>query len=510
MEYTLAEYGDAFGYARLLLKVLDQVTGPSNPGRVSDLSLEIASHLGDGLDEEESLQVLQDDKTGVVTHYLISQLYEMMGVLAEQPAHAPVQISTLFYENDRLLDDWRPLLRLLYRPGDPFSQRGAALCLMYILQAGCREDKSKKIAMVEETLQSLVSWLTSRLQSSHSTSLGVVTPTLVVLGSCPAARLVFDHAGGIGYLARHLRPKTGSVTLRKPVVTTSPVTYPNYLRRANGVKGGNNNASNGFAGFFSIPAQTSNQRRTSPTSVSPHVSVQQLYELCFCLWTMTYECKHNESIKLHFARDGAIPALADLIAAAPREKVVRLALASLRQLAESDPNLFVPEMIACRVLKSVNLLREQKQWSDPDIENDLIILHRLLTASQNEMTKWEVYLAELESGHLKWGILHTEQFFKGNARKLEGPKSDFAPVKQLIQLISQRDDDETVAVACYDLGEFVRFYPNGKAIAKRLGVKQVVMPLLQDHDNIEIQRQALLCISKLLVNNWQAAIASSA
>ena len=125
------------------------------------------------------------------------------------------------------------------------------------------------------------------------------------------------------------------------------------------------------------------------------------------------------------------------------------------------------------------------------------------------MTKWEVYLAELESGNLKWGILHTEQFFKDNARQLEGPKFDFAPVKQLIQLISQRDDEETVAVACYDLGEFVRYYPNGKAIAKRLGAKQVVMPLLQDHDNVEIQRQALLCISKLLVNNWQAAMASS-
>ena len=125
------------------------------------------------------------------------------------------------------------------------------------------------------------------------------------------------------------------------------------------------------------------------------------------------------------------------------------------------------------------------------------------------MTKWEVYLAELESGHLKWGILHTEQFFRSNARKLEGPKSDFAPVKQLIQLISLRDDDETVAVACYDLGEFVRYYPNGKAVAKRLGAKQVVMPLLQEIDNVEIQRQALLCISKLLVNNWQAAIATS-
>ena len=82
---------------------------------------------------------------------------------------------------------------------------------------------------------------------------------------------------------------------------------------------------------------------------------------------MTYECGENESIRHHFARDGAVTALAELIAAAPREKVVRLALSSLRHLAQIAPALFVAEMIACRVLKSVNLLREQKQWSDPDV-----------------------------------------------------------------------------------------------------------------------------------------------
>ncbi len=366
LEYTLAEFGDAFAYARLLLKVLDQVTGPSNPGRVSELPLETSSSFGQGLDEEEALEYLQDDKTGVVTHYLISQLYDMIGLLTERPTHAPVQISTIFYQNDRLLDDWRPLLRLLYRPGDPYSQRGAALCLMYILQAGCRENAAKKIAMVEETLQSLVSWLTSRLQSSHSTSLGVVTPTLVVLGSCPAARVIFDNAGGIGYLARHLRPKTGSLTPRKNIVPTSP--NSSRLRRPNGINGVSHNGGNSFSSVFSATPTSPTRKRSNSVSLSSNASVQQLYELCFCLWTMTYECHKNESMKLHFARDGAVSALADLIAVAPREKIVRLALSSLRQLAQEDPGLFVPEMITCRVLRSVNLLREQKQWLDPDIE----------------------------------------------------------------------------------------------------------------------------------------------
>lgn len=378
LEYTIAEYGDAFAYARLLLKVLDQVTGPSNPGRVSELTLEGSSLLGQGLDEEEALEYLQDDKTGVVTHYLISQLYDMIGLLTERPARAPVQISNLFYQNDRLLDDWRPLLRLLYRPGDPYSQRGAALCLMYILKAGCRENESKKIPMVEETLQSLVSWLTSRLQSSHSASLGVITPTLVVLGSCPTARVIFDQAGGVGYLTRHLRPKLGTMTSRKYTAPTSP--NSNRLRRLNGISSASASASasanpngvNVFATVFSgTPSSptTTTKKRSNSLSLSSSVSAQQLYELCFCLWTMSYEIHNNENIRLHFSRDGVVPALADLIAAAPREKVVRLSLSTLRRLAQQEPAMFIPEMIGCRVLKSVILLREQKQWTDQDIDD---------------------------------------------------------------------------------------------------------------------------------------------
>jgi hypothetical protein len=40
LEYTIAEWEDAFAYARLLINVLDQVTGPAKPGMVSQLELQ--------------------------------------------------------------------------------------------------------------------------------------------------------------------------------------------------------------------------------------------------------------------------------------------------------------------------------------------------------------------------------------------------------------------------------------------------------------------------------------
>lgn len=117
------------------------------------------------------------------------------------------------------------------------------------------------------------------------------------------------------------------------------------------------------------------------------------------------------------------------------------------------------------------------------------------------MSRWEVYKTEVESGHLQWGSTHTEAFFKENARMIEGKDSDFKILKVLIALLSSKDDEIT-AIACYDIGEFVRFYPNGKAIAKRLGAKELVMPLIE-HENVDLQRHALQAVSKMMVNNWE-------
>jgi hypothetical protein len=73
----------------------------------------------------------------------------------------------------------------------------------------------------------------------------------------------------------------------------------------------------------------------------------------------------------------------------------------------------------------------------------------------------------------------------------------------LIKLAHSRDE-EIAAIACFDIGEFVRHYPNGKHIARRLGARDVVMGLIE-HEDTEVQRQALLCISKMLVQNWQVS-----
>jgi V-type H+-transporting ATPase subunit H len=85
---------------------------------------------------------------------------------------------------------------------------------------------------------------------------------------------------------------------------------------------------------------------------------------------------------------------------------------------------------------------------------------------------------------------------------MEGSDGDFHLLKVLIALLSSNRDEEVAAVACFDIGEFVRHYPNGRALAKRLGAKELVMPLIE-HENPELQRHALQCVSKIMVHNWE-------
>lgn len=74
-------------------------------------------------------------------------------------------------------------------------------------------------------------------------------------------------------------------------------------------------------------------------------------------------------------------------------------------------------------------------------------------------------------------------------------------ISQRLIVLAGSGDDDISAIACFDMGEFVRNYPNGRSIAKRLGAKDVAMKLI-DHENLEVQRHALQCVSKMMVQNW--------
>jgi len=471
IEYTLADSRDASMYARVLLKLLAEASAAgAGFGRVSTIS--------EPCSEEAAVDAFDEDPLGVVSHYAITKLHKIITTLM---VGSGVTVGTVFYvgKDGVLVDQWKALLRILNKGGrgDAFAQSGAALCLALILVTACpsmqtaaSDDKVKtrstSYASAVEPLEALTAWIVSQLKSAAGSNIGIAIPAMTALMAATETRHLFSASGGIKYLSRQLRSKK---------VATS---------------GGD-------------------------STKSGNTTVQQLYELTFCLWCMTYELNGSPNIRADFAKEGAaIAALSDMISSAPREKVVRVALSALVNLAKCnadespgpagmtkvDGGVFLTEMLAYKLLKSIKYL-EDRQWTDPDIVEDIKTLHKLLADNYKEMSRWEVYKNEVESGHLQWGSTHTEAFFKENARMMEGKDANFKLVKVLIALLSSKDE-EIAAIACYDIGEFVRFYPNGRAIAKRLGAKELVMPLIE-HENVELQRHALQCVSKMMVQNWE-------
>jgi hypothetical protein len=117
LDYTLADRAEAAAYARVLLRVLAETVGPSAPSsRVS--------RVKDVLPDAEALQMLETDSPGVVTHYAITKLYDVIRCLQEKTQTSGISIATSFYNEDGNLNNYRPLLRVLHLggAGDAFSQ----------------------------------------------------------------------------------------------------------------------------------------------------------------------------------------------------------------------------------------------------------------------------------------------------------------------------------------------------------------------------------------------------
>lgn len=483
MDYTLSDSRDASMYARVLLKLLAEAnTAGAGAGDVSKITNDTAISMK----EEDALKLLESDPLGVVAHYALTKLIEILATLQE--GVKGVTIGSVFYVGKEgvLVDQWKALLRCLNKggKGDLFAQKVAAAGLTKILVTACPSQRTAipdgkarpiQYASAIEPLEAITAWIVSQLKNASGSQVGICTPALKVLMDAPETRNLFCKSGGVKYMSRQIR----------------------------------------------VGSKAKNMAATEKKNMG-QASVQQLYEITFCMWILTYELNRSGAIRADFAKDSlAVSALVDLVSVAPREKVVRVALSCLCNLAtctadENEPvagnsgttpgapitgKTFLSEMIACGLMKAIDHLRD-RQFTDPDLVEDVTLLHKLLHDNYKELSRWEVYKNEVESGHLQWGSCHTEAFFKENARMMEGTDGDFYLVKVLITLLSNSRDEEVAAIACYDIGEFVRHYPNGRAIAKRLGAKELVMALIE-HENPELQRHALQCVSKIMVHNWE-------
>ncbi|UKJ89457.2 vacuolar ATP synthase subunit H [Theileria orientalis] len=216
------------------------------------------------------------------------------------------------------------------------------------------------------------------------------------------------------------------------------------------------------------------------------------YKCVFCVWLLT---RTEECIPvLH--RNELVHLLCTLLASTKIEKVIRICLLVFNNLLKNAQCLEV--MVEMNVIQTLTLLAYDK-WNDDELYDNIHKLHMQLENKTFKLSNFERYCTELNTGVLKWSILHSEKFWLLHNEKFE--QDEFIQISKLVDLLDS-NDSTTVSIACFDLGEFARLYRNGKRICKKFKVKDKVMDLITNKDR-DIARQAMLCAQKLMVQNWQ-------
>ncbi|KAK2179909.1 hypothetical protein NP493_466g00003 [Ridgeia piscesae] len=235
--------------------------------------------------------------------------------------------------------------------------------------------------------------------------------------------------------------------------------------------------------------------------LSGKLSFQIQYQLCFCVWVLTF----NPTIAEKISKFNLIPTMADILNESVKEKVIRIILATFRNLLEKPQERELLRdnalsMVQCKVMKHLGLL-EGRKFDDPDIVEDLEFLTEKLKTSVQDLSSFDEYSTELRSGRLEWSPVHkSEKFWRENVMNLND--KNYELLKILIRLLECSKDPLILSVAAHDIGEYVRHYPRGKHTIEQLGGKTLVMAMLS-HEDPNVRYEALLAVQKLMVHNWE-------
>jgi len=228
---------------------------------------------------------------------------------------------------------------------------------------------------------------------------------------------------------------------------------------------------------------------------NPRATAQAYYQAVYCLWLLSF----NSEIATSFPDTLIISRLVDLLKTQQaKEKILRIVLATLRNLLDKGTS--NTQMIDAGIIRLLDQF-SVRRWGDEDMVADIDALRVTLAKDLVIMSSFDAYKKEVLSGNLEWSPVHkSEKFWKENVTRFE--ENQYQVLKALITILQTASDPSNIAVACYDVGEFARFHPRGRALLQSLNAKTSVMDKLS-HPDPTVQKEALLAVQKLMVNNWE-------
>ncbi|CAL5086283.1 unnamed protein product [Urochloa decumbens] len=226
----------------------------------------------------------------------------------------------------------------------------------------------------------------------------------------------------------------------------------------------------------------------SPASTQQ--SIQLLYETCLCIWLLSF---YDAAVD-YLSTTRVMPRLVEVVKGSTKEKVVRVVVMSFRNLLAKGA--FAAQMIDLGLPQIVQNLKAQA-WSDEDLLDALNQLEVGLKDNLKKLSSFDKYKQQVLLGHLDWSPMHKDpSFWRENINNFE--ENDFQILRVLMTIIDTSSDTTALAVACYDLSQFLQYHPSGRIVVADLKAKDRVMKLM-NHENTEVRKNALLCVQRLFL-----------
>lgn len=223
---------------------------------------------------------------------------------------------------------------------------------------------------------------------------------------------------------------------------------------------------------------------------------QIAYNVLVALWILSY---HDFAAKYFESPDlDLIEKCLKILDFFNKEKVVRITLLLMENLTHRKQCLEI--MSDLNGLELIQKL-QQRHWVDEDIKNLLEKLWEIYDQNYEEFTSIDKFRKEIHLKSLRWGPVHTERFWQENFIHFHD-KDNLDLIKDLVGLL-EVENERTVAVALYDLGEFAKYFPFGRSFLDNLGIKPTIYEVMQKSESAEIKKEAITCLQKLIVTSWQ-------
>ncbi|PVV02051.1 hypothetical protein BB560_003507 [Smittium megazygosporum] len=236
----------------------------------------------------------------------------------------------------------------------------------------------------------------------------------------------------------------------------------------------------------------------SLTSASVSTSQTQ-YQIGYCLWLLSFDPIVCESLNSKY---DVVHVMTRIARSTLKEKVTRIMISTLKNLYLLAMEYNLPSIIASGVHGCLVALKSRK-IQDVDLENDIDQFMADLGDKVSKISTWDEYKSQVKCGMLSWTPEHSSDvFWKMNYMRMN--ENEFEVLKLLSGLLKTRQDSIVLAVAIHDIGQYIKYYPDGKSILSEIGAKYRTMQLMT-HEDSQVRFEALNTVQTFMMNAWKNA-----